>query len=78
LSIAGRTSNATADDFWETGASGRRHSREFAWATLRGTPREQRYGRLQAPAVATRVFQLREIAPLTYLLTYTLWAKATG
>ncbi len=24
----------TADDFWETGASGRRYSREYVWATL--------------------------------------------
>ena len=25
----------TAEDFWETGASGRRYSREFVWATLK-------------------------------------------
>jgi hypothetical protein len=25
----------TAEDFWETGASGHRYSREFVWATLK-------------------------------------------
>ncbi|MFB8004048.1 DUF4440 domain-containing protein [Nocardia sp. NPDC056000] len=62
---------ATAPDFWETGASGQRYSREFVWATL-----EQR--RLAAEPGAeedswqTSDFLLREIASDTYLLTYTL------
>ncbi|MGY1947244.1 nuclear transport factor 2 family protein [Nocardia asiatica] len=82
---------STAPDFWETGASGRRYSREFVWATI-----EQR--QLAAAQNSddesdfweTSDFQLREIATDTYLLTYTLrqpdrltqrltvWQRAAG
>jgi hypothetical protein len=62
----------TAEDSWETGASGRRYSREFVWATLknryeRSEPDEYETGRWE-----TRDFHLREVGPRTYLLTYTL------
>ncbi len=63
----------TAEDFWETGASGRRYSREFVWATLK-----ERYERGDGDEIEqweTRDFHLREIAPRTYLLTYTLWGQ---
>lgn len=65
----------TAVDFWETGASGRRYSRDFVWAGL-----EERYARgdedaFDAEAWQTCDFHLREIAHRTYLLTYTLWGQ---
>lgn len=66
----------TAEDFWETGASGRRYSREFVWATLR-----QRYATGKVDEYETERWQirdshLREIAPSTYLLTYILSGPA--
>jgi len=62
----------TAADFWEVGASGRRYSREFVWSVLSvrlasGEDDEYASGGWQATE-----FQLRRIAPDTYLLTYTL------
>jgi hypothetical protein len=65
----------TAEDFWETGASGSRYSREFVWATL-----QRRYERGNVDEYETERWQirdsyLREIAPSTYLLTYTLWGQ---
>jgi hypothetical protein len=65
----------TADDFWETGASGRRYSREFVWATLRECLEGSDMDDFGLEQWQTRDFQLREIAPLTYLLTYTLWGQ---
>jgi len=63
-----------AEDYWETGASGRRYSRAFVWATL-----EERFERGQdaykIEQWETREHHLREIAPRTYLLTYTLWGQ---
>ncbi|WP_232433621.1 nuclear transport factor 2 family protein [Rhodococcus sp. AW25M09] len=61
----------TDPSFWETGASGRRYSREHVWSVL-----EERYasdpsGRLESDWEASG-FELLEIAPATYLLTYTL------
>jgi hypothetical protein len=55
------------EDYWEVGASGRRYSREFVLHTLQTRPVD--------PAEASwRVvdFQVREIAALNYLATYTL------
>jgi len=60
----------TATDFWETGASGQRYSREDVWATL-----ERRYadaGYAAADEWSADDFAVRAIAPGTYLLTYTL------
>jgi hypothetical protein len=60
----------TAPDYWETGASGRRYSREFVWATLE--ERRADPGWAGGDHWQTSDFQVREIAPATYLLTYTL------
>jgi hypothetical protein len=65
----------TADDFWETGASGRRYSREYVWATLRQRYKNTDVDEFEADEWETRDFCLREIAPETYLLTYTLWGQ---
>ncbi|MFB7719309.1 DUF4440 domain-containing protein [Nocardia sp. NPDC056100] len=63
---------ATAPDFWETGASGQRYSREFVWATLEQRRLATEQGRPEEDPWETSDFQLREIASDTYLLTYTL------
>jgi hypothetical protein len=66
----------TDPGFWETGASGRRYSREYVWSIL-----EQRYASDPSDQLDqgwhTSEFQLREIAPATYLLTYTLQQDTT-
>ncbi|HEX6198580.1 MAG TPA: hypothetical protein VFZ37_21935 [Jiangellaceae bacterium] len=62
----------TADDFWETGASGRRYSREYVWATLQDRYESSDLDEFEVEGWETRDFLLREIAPATYLLTYTL------
>jgi hypothetical protein len=57
----------TADNFWETGASGRRYSREFVLDTLESrlrTPHEDTW--------ETTDFHCTRLAAETYLLTYTL------
>lgn len=59
--------NMTEPDFWEVGASGRRYSREHVFATL-----EERYRNPGPDPWETRDFHCRELAPDTYLLTYTL------
>ena len=65
----------TAEDFWETGASGRRYSREFVWATLKVRYESSDKDEFEVELWETRDFHLREIAPRTYLLTYTLWGQ---
>jgi hypothetical protein len=57
----------TAEDFWETGASGRRYSRAFVLDEL-----EKRFAAPHADAWETSDFQCRRLAENTYLLTYTL------
>lgn len=57
----------TDPDFWETGASGHRYSREQVWSVL-----EQRYASPEPDHWQTSEFLIREIAPATYLLSYTL------
>ena len=57
----------TADDFWETGASGRRYSREFVLDEL-----DRRYAAPHNDAWQTSDFHCRELADGVYLLTYTL------
>jgi hypothetical protein len=60
--------NATAPDYWEVGASGRRYSRDFILRTLEENP----------PVDATAAgwessdYGLRRLGPDTYLFTYTL------
>jgi len=57
----------TADDFWETGASGRRYSRQYVLDTL-----ERRHALPHEDPWETSDFYCQEIAPQNYLLTYTL------
>ena len=56
-----------AEDFWETGASGRRYSRAFVLDEL-----ERRANEAHEDVWETSEFQCRQIAPGTFLLTYTL------
>ena len=55
------------EDFWETGASGRRYSRDFVLAEL-----ERRMAAPPADAWESSDFYCRRLAPDVYLLTYTL------
>ncbi len=57
----------TADDYWETGASGRRYSRA---AVLDGL--EERFSAPHDDVWETRDFFCRQLAADVYLLTYTL------
>ena len=57
----------TAEDFWETGASGRRYSRAFVLDEL-----EKRFAVPHADVWETSGFECRRLAEKTYLLTYTL------
>jgi len=57
----------TVEDFWETGASGRRYSRQAVLDELK-----QRYSAPHRDVWETRDFQCRQLGPDTYLLTYTL------
>jgi hypothetical protein len=56
-----------ADDFWETGASGRRYSREFVLEEL-----ERRRSSHRPDVWETSDFVCRSLAGDVYLLTYTL------
>ncbi|WP_237669786.1 DUF4440 domain-containing protein [Rhodococcus sp. BS-15] len=76
-------------NFWETGASGRRYSREHVWAVLGQRYASDPTGRHDSDWT-TSAFELREIASNTYLLTYlleqhdrltrrtTLWQRREG
>jgi hypothetical protein len=57
----------TAEDFWETGASGRRYSREFVLGEL-----ERRRKNPPVDVWKTSDFYCRRLADDMYLLTYTL------
>ena len=57
----------TADNFWETGASGRRYSREFVLDTL-----ESRHRTPHEDIWEATDFHCTRLAADTYLLTYTL------
>jgi hypothetical protein len=57
----------TAEDFWETGASGRRYSREFVLNEL-----EKHFSKSHEDVWETRDFYCRKLGEETYLLTYTL------
>lgn len=59
--------NMTVADFWETGASGRRYSRESVLEAL-----EKRYAQPGRDVWETSDFQCRKLAQDVYLLTYTL------
>jgi len=57
----------TVEDFWETGASGRRYSREFVLDEL-----ERRFRSQHQDVWEAREFHCRKLAEDIYLLTYTL------
>jgi hypothetical protein len=57
----------TVEDFWETGASGRRYSREFVLDEL-----ERRFSTPHEDVWETRDFCCRRLSADVYLLTYTL------
>jgi hypothetical protein len=57
----------TAEDFWETGASGRRYSRQFVLDEL-----EKRHAAPHEDVWETSEFQCRKLGEDSYLLTYTL------
>lgn len=57
----------TVDDFWETGASGRRYSRAFVLDEL-----ERRFQSPHDDVWEAKEFLCRELAPNLFLLTYTL------
>jgi hypothetical protein len=59
--------NMTTVDFWETGASGRRYSRQFILDTL-----EERFSKPHEDVWETSEFHCRRLSEDTYLLTYTL------
>jgi len=63
----------TVEDFWETGASGRRYSREFVLDEL-----ERRYSAPHNDVWETRDFNCCKLADDVYLLTYTLAGQATA
>jgi hypothetical protein len=56
-----------AEDFWETGASGRRYSREFVLDEL-----ERRFATPHEDTWETSDFGCRRLAGEVFLLTYTL------
>jgi len=62
----------TVDDFWETGASGRRYAREFVLDVL-----EQRKAKAAPDVWETSEFFCRKLAEDVYLLTYTLLQDRT-
>ena len=57
----------TVEDFWETGASGRRYSRAYVLDEL-----EKRYAVPRVETWETMDFYCRRLAHDVYLLTYTL------
>jgi hypothetical protein len=57
----------TVADFWETGASGRRYSRDYVLAEL-----EKRYAGEYVDIWETSDFHCRRLSEDVYLLTYTL------
>jgi hypothetical protein len=62
----------TARDFWETGASGQRYSREFVWSALSERYEASGTDAYEAERWTMTDEQVREAGPGTYLLTYTL------
>jgi len=58
---------ATAEDFWETGASGRRYSRQAVLDAL-----EERFSAPHTDVWETSDFYCRKLASDVYLLTYNL------
>lgn len=59
---------ATAPDFWEVGASGRRYSRDFILRTLGG----KGLARTDSQGWKSWDHAVRRLGPATYLMTYLL------
>jgi hypothetical protein len=57
----------TAEDFWEVGASGNRYSRSYVLDVL-----QRRHAVAHDDVWKTSDFDLRQLGPNTFLLTYTL------
>jgi hypothetical protein len=57
----------TAEDFWEVGASGNRYSRSYVLDVL-----QWRHAVAHDDVWKTSDFDLRQLGPNTFLLTYTL------
>jgi len=64
--------NLMVEDYWETGASGRRYTRPFILDLL-----ESRYAGPQNDVWQTSNFHCRKLAEDVYLLTYTLLQNST-
>ena len=62
----------TVEDFWETGASGRRYSREFVFDVL-----QQRMAKAEPDVWEISDLYCRKLADDMYLLTYTLLQDRT-
>jgi hypothetical protein len=62
----------TVDDFWETGASGRRYAREFVFEVL-----QQRMAKAEPDVWEISDLYCRKLADDIYLLTYTLLQDRT-
>lgn len=62
----------TVDDFWETGASGRRYAREFVFEVL-----QQRMAKAEPDMWEISDLYCRKLADEIYLLTYTLLQDRT-
>ena len=62
----------TVDDFWETGASGRRYAREFVFDVL-----QQRMAKAEPDVWEISDLCCRKLADDVYLLTYTLLQDRT-
>jgi len=60
------------DVFWETGASGRRYSKEYVLDAL-----QKRQLKVPPDVYETSDFHVRKLAPDVYLLTYTLVQDGT-
>jgi len=62
----------TAPGFWEVGASGRRYSRDYVWATLQARIAETDQDPFFTEGWRISDGHVTELAQDTYLLTYTL------
>ena len=62
----------TVDDFWETGASGRRYAREFVFEVL-----QERLEKAEPDVWEISDLYCRKLADDVYLLTYTLLQDRT-
>src|SRR5690606_29016341 len=64
--------NMTTESFWETGASGRRYSREYVIETLLERYQQQPIDAWETEQWSATDFCCQKISENNYLLTYTL------